>query len=420
MMPTLSPRLPGRRIVLGVSGSIAAYKAAELARLLMKEGAEVRTVLTGGAAKFIAPMTFETLTGQPVYSAMFDQPRAWEMEHITWARWAEAILVAPATANVLAKLANGITDDPLTTLCLAREPRVPLLIAPAMNTQMWLAAATQRNAQRLREDGAVVIAPGSGDLACREVGPGRLAELEGLVEAVAAALAPARDLAGKRILITAGPTREPLDAARVITNPSTGKMGFLLAAAAARRGARVALIAGPTELATPPGAERFDVVTAAEMWHALEARVAGQDAVIFAAAVSDFRPAEPAAGKVKKGKAPLTVRLERTVDIAAEIGRRRGRGSAPLLVGFAAETSALEANARAKAKAKGFDLTVANEIGVADSGFGADTSRAVLIHRGGAAEPLGLVPKSTLAERILDHVASALGAKAPTRGRGKS
>jgi phosphopantothenoylcysteine decarboxylase/phosphopantothenate--cysteine ligase len=408
-------RLVGRRVVLGVSGSIAAFKAAELARLLGREGAVVRTVLTAGATKFIAPLTVETLTGGRVYAEMFDQPRAWEMEHITWARWAELIAVAPATAHVLAKLAQGLADDPLTALCLAREPAVTLLLAPAMNTQMWEAAATRRNVSRLREDGAEVIEPGAGELACGESGPGRLSEPPEILEAVVARLAPdagsRRDLAGRRLLVDAGPTREPLDAVRVITNPSTGKMGFALAEAAARRGARVTLVAGPTHLPTPPGADRIDVVTAQEMWHEVSERWEEQDAVIFAAAVSDFRPTESSAGKISKREASRTVSLEATVDIAAEIGRRanglsQGR---PFLVGFAAEIEAMEAAARAKCEAKGLDLVVANEIGRPDSGFGADTDRATLIGPEGAEEPLGLVTKTALAERILDRVVEALG-----------
>jgi phosphopantothenoylcysteine decarboxylase/phosphopantothenate--cysteine ligase len=403
-----SQRLAGRRIVLGVAGSIAAYKGAEIARLLVREGAAVRTVMTDGAAHFIAPLTFETLTGQPVYREMFEQPRAWEMEHITWARWGEAILVAPATANVLAKLANGLSDDPLSALCLAREPGVPLVIAPAMNTQMWLAPATQRNVRRLREDGAVIIEPGSGDLACREVGPGRLADPPAIVDALVAALTPRRDLEGRQILVTAGPTREALDAVRVLTNPSTGKMGFALAAAAARRGARVTLVSGPADLATPAGAERIEVVSAAEMWQQVQRRWENQDAVIFAAAVSDFRPAAPTAGKRKKSEAPLTLTLEPTPDIAAEVGRLAKGRERPLLIGFAAETSDVEAQARAKLAAKGFALIVANEIGGPDTGFASDTDRATLIGRDGAAEPQGLLPKTQLAERILDRVAEAL------------
>lgn len=411
MTAASGPRLPGRRLVLGVCGSIAAYKAAELARLLIREGAEVRTVFTEGAAKFITPLTFESLTGQPVYAQMFDQPRAWEMEHITWARWGELVLVAPATANVLAKLAHGLSDDPLTTLCLAREPRVPLLVAPAMNSQMWLAAPTQRAVAQLRADGAEVIEPGSGDLACREAGVGRLAEPEAIVDAAVARLTTVRDLAGRRVLITAGPTREPLDAVRVITNPSTGKMGYALAAAAARRGALVTLVTGPTALATPPGVARIEVVTAQQMWHEVEGRWEDQDVIVFAAAVSDFRPAEASPHKIKKGEAAATVALEPTVDIAAQVGaacRSRARGQRPVLIGFAAESQNLEAYARAKLEAKGFALIVANEIGRPGTGFGADTSQVLLLARDGAAEPLGLVAKTALAEVILDRAVQAL------------
>jgi phosphopantothenoylcysteine decarboxylase / phosphopantothenate---cysteine ligase len=409
----VSGRLAGRRVALGLSGSIAAYKAAELARLLIGEGATVRAVMTEGATKFISPLTLETLTGQPVYTAMFDQPQAWEMEHISWARWADAILVAPATANVLAKLACGLSDDPLSTLCLAREPGIPLLVAPAMNTQMWLTAPTQRNVETLRSDGVTVIEPGSGDLACHEEGPGRLADLPAILDALATALEPERDLLGRRILVTAGPTREPLDAARVITNPSTGKMGFALAAAAARRGAEVSLVAGPTHLMTPPGVARIDVVSAEEMWHETQGRWGEQDAVLFAAAVSDFRPVRPSATKTKKEQASLSVALEPTVDIAATVGSARGSAERPLLVGFAAESDDLERHARAKAEAKGFDLIVANVIGRPGTGFASDATEALLLRRGGEPEPLGLTAKTELAERILDHVAEALGDPPP-------
>lgn len=398
----MSSHIDGKNIVLGLSGSIAAFRAAEIARALVKAGATVRTVMTDGATKFITPLTFETLTGQPVYTSMFDEPRSWEMEHISWARWGDAILVAPATANVIAKLANGISDDPLTTLCLAREPRVPVIVAPAMNTQMWLAAPTRRNVERLRADGIVVVEPEEGDLACREVGKGRLAEVSQIVDALDRAVAQG-DLAGKRILVNAGPTQEPLDAARVLTNPSTGKMGFAIAAAAARRGARVTLVAGPTQLEAPRSVERIDVVTAEEMWQVIEARWRDQDAVIFAAAVADFRPAEAKSGKVKKEDAALTVALESTVDIAAEVGKRRS-GSKPILIGFAAESSDLESHARGKCERKGLDLVVANRIGTPDSGFAADTTEALLVPREGKVESQGMINKGELAERILNRV----------------
>jgi phosphopantothenoylcysteine decarboxylase/phosphopantothenate--cysteine ligase len=403
-------RFVGRRVVLGVSGSIAAFKAAELARLLITEGATVRAALTDGAKRFITPLTFQTLTGQPVYDEMFDQPRAWVMEHITWARWAEAIVVAPATAQMLAKLANGMADDPVSSLCLARTSNVPLLIAPSMNTQMWQAPATRRNVAQLRADGAVIIEPGSGELACGEVGPGRLSESAVILDALALVLGPRRELAGKKILVNAGPTREPLDAVRVLTNPSTGKMGFALAAAAAQRGAQATLVSGPTLLSTPAGVDRIDVVTAEEMWHEMEARWTGADAVIFAAAVSDFRPAERAEGKIKKGEASRSVSLEPTVDIAAEIGRlaRERSEGRPFLVGFAAESEGAVESGRAKQSAKGLDLVVANEIGRPNTGFAADTDLATLIGPGGQDEPLGLMTKTALAERILDRVSEAL------------
>jgi phosphopantothenoylcysteine decarboxylase/phosphopantothenate--cysteine ligase len=311
---------------------------------------------------------------------------------------------------MLAKLANGMADDPVSSLCLARTSNVPLLIAPSMNTQMWQAPATRRNVAQLRADGAVIIEPGSGELACGEVGPGRLSESAVILDALALVLGPRRELAGKKILVNAGPTREPLDAVRVLTNPSTGKMGFALAAAAAQRGAQATLVSGPTLLSTPAGVDRIDVVTAEEMWHEMEARWTGADAVIFAAAVSDFRPAERAEGKIKKGEASRSVSLEPTVDIAAEIGRlaRERSEGRPFLVGFAAESEGAVESGRAKQSAKGLDLVVANEIGRPNTGFAADTDLATLIGPGGQDEPLGLMTKTALAERILDRVSEAL------------
>jgi phosphopantothenoylcysteine decarboxylase/phosphopantothenate--cysteine ligase len=407
-------RLEGRHIVLGVTGSIAAYKAAEVARRLQDAGALLRVAMTQSATQFITPLTFETLTGQPVYTGMFDD-RAWVIEHITWARWADVILIAPATANTLAHLAQGMADNPVTSLCLARESRVPVLVVPAMNTMMWQAPATQRNIAQLMADGIRFVEPGSGQLACREVGPGRLAEPAEIVEAVVTTLSLHRDLEGRRVLINAGPTREALDDVRVLTNPSTGKMGFALAAAAAQRGAEVQLVAGPTSLPTPDGVERIDVESAEDMWQTMQPRWREQDAVIFEAAVSDFRPMERMPGKVKKSDAGLNVTFAPTVDIAGEIGRQ-AKGEGPLLIGFAAESADLEANAGAKLESKRLDLIVANEIGSADSGFAAETNRARLIARGGASEDLGLLPKSALAERIIDWIAEALtrrGAESP-------
>ena len=394
----------GRRIVLGVSGGIAAYKAVELARRLTQAGAEVRVVMTPAATQFVGPLTFSTLTGHPVATHLFADPPPPEIVHTSLARWAEVIVVAPATADIIARAALGLADDVLSALLLAAT--APLVIAPAMHTEMWEHEATAANVATLRRRGVVVVGPASGPLAGPDGGPGRLAEPDEILEAINGALAASGDLAGLRVLVSAGGTREPIDPVRYIGNRSSGRMGYEIAAAALRRGAAVTLVTAPVALEPPPGAAVVAVETAAEMRDTLLGAAEGADVVVMAAAVGDWRPARSADRKLKKGDGPPQLPLEPTADILGTLaGARRG---GQVLVGFAAETEDVEAGARAKLAAKGVDLVVGNLVGVDDSGFGAGTNRAVIVDRAGRAEDLGLVSKAELASAILDAVRGLL------------
>jgi phosphopantothenoylcysteine decarboxylase/phosphopantothenate--cysteine ligase len=401
--------LAGRRVLLGVAGGIAAYKSAELVRLLVKAGAEVRVILTEAAQKFITPLTMQALSQHPVGVDTFDLQSEATIGHIELADRAEVLVVAPATADVLARLAHGLADDLLTTVALATT--APLLLAPAMNVNMWNHAATQQNLAQLLGRGARTVGPAAGELACGWVGSGRMAEPAEIVVAVAAVLAPgALDWAGQRVLVTAGPTWEAIDPVRFIGNRSTGKMGFAVARAAARRGAAVTLVAGPTALATPPGVERVDVESAAEMRAAVLERLDDASVLVMTAAVADYRPRAAAPRKLKKaalGAAP-TVELEQTEDILAELGARAVR---PLLVGFAAETDELEANARRKLVEKRCDLVVANDVSQVDAGFGTDTNRVLLVDAQGS-EALPLLSKDEVADRVLDRARALVDARA--------
>lgn len=391
--------LLGKAIVLGVSGGIAAYKAAELTRLLIKAGARVHVVMTENGARFVTPTTFQALSGNPVWTEAWDDRRANNMSHIELTRSADALLIAPATANVIAKLANGLADDLLSTLALARD--CPLLVAPAMNKQMWGNPATQRNVARLRQDGVVIIGPDAGEQACGEVGDGRMSEPEAIRETLLAFFQP-KPLAGKRVLMTAGPTYEPIDPVRGITNISSGKMGYALARALAHAGASVQLVSGPVALATPQGVERIDVETAREMHLAVMQRVAASDIFIGVAAVADYRPVEVAADKIKKtGELPV-VRLERNPDILAEVA---ALPAAPFCVGFAAESRDLDAYARAKLEAKRLRLVVGNLV---QDGMGGDTNQVVLYDAAGS-HPLPRASKSEVAAGIVAHLARLLG-----------
>jgi phosphopantothenoylcysteine decarboxylase/phosphopantothenate--cysteine ligase len=403
--------LDGRRIVVGVAGGIAAYKGAELVRLLVKAGATVQVVTTRGAEQFITRLTLQTLSGRPVASELFDLDAESQIGHIRIADEAELIVLAPATAHLIARLAAGLADDLLTTVVLATH--APLLIAPAMNVNMWGHPQTQANMARLVERGAHVVGPASGELACGWQGSGRLVDPEAIALAAARALGP-RDLDRRTLLVTAGPTQEPIDPVRFLGNRSSGKMGFAIAGRAAARGARVQLVAGPVELATPRGVERIDVATASEMREAVLEREEAAGAVIMAAAVADFRAKEVAPRKLKKGAgAPTAIALERNPDILAELAeRRRARGRGPLLVGFAAETpegaGGLERLARETLEKKGCDLIVANDVAEPGSGFGSDENRVVVVARDQPAVELGRAPKGQIADQLLDRIAPLL------------
>jgi phosphopantothenoylcysteine decarboxylase/phosphopantothenate--cysteine ligase len=395
--------LKGRRIVVGVAGGIAAYKAAELVRALVKAGAEVRVVMTEAAQKFITPLTLQALSQHPVATDTFDLTQEATIGHIQLADTAELLVIAPATADVIARLAQGMANDLLTTVALAC--RAPLLLAPAMNVNMWRHPATQANLRTLVERGAHTVGPDAGELACGWIGEGRMIEAADIAAACVKLLGP-RDWAGRRVLVTAGPTYEPIDPVRFLGNRSTGKMGFALAARAARRGAEVTLIAGPTSLPTPAGVTRVDVQTALEMRAATLARVDGSAMVVMTAAVADYRPAAEAPQKLKKdalGDAPALT-LTKNPDILAEL-----KGRAPVVIGFAAETEDVERHAAEKLAQKGCDLIVANDVSEAGSGFGTDTNRVVLLARDGSIDRLPQLTKDEVADRILDRARALLG-----------
>ncbi len=388
----------GKRIVLGVTGGVAAYKAAELARLLVKAGAEVDIALTRAGSEFIGAATFQALTGRPVWQSLWDGRMDNGMAHIDLTRGAAAVLVAPATADFLAKLTHGFADDLLATLCLARD--CPLLVAPAMNRQMWENPATQRNVMQLCADGVKVLGPASGDQACGEVGDGRMLEATELFDDLYAFLQP-KPLAGKCVLLTAGPTFEPIDPVRGLTNSSSGKMGFALARACVEAGAEVTLIAGPVALATPRGVRRVDAQTATQMREAALENLPGQDVFIGVAAVADYRPKAVSPRKIKKGSAPLVLELEATSDILAEIA---ARPDAPFCVGFAAESHDLATYAEAKRRAKKLALVVGNLI---QDGLGGETNNVTLFDALGA-YPLPLAEKMEVARGIVAHLAALI------------
>ena len=395
--------LAGRSIVLGVTGGIAAYKAVEIASRLKKAGAEVRVVMTRAAASFVAPLTFREITGQAVATSMWTEIPAHHVEHIALAELADLVLVAPATANFIAKAAAGIADNLLTTTVLAT--RAPLYIAPAMNTGMWENPVTQENVMRLRDRGVQVIPPAEGLLACGTTGAGRLPEPEEIVAAVERHFAAAEILAGRRIIVTAGGTEEALDPVRYLSNRSTGRMGYAVAAEAARRGAEVILVSAPTHLDTPAGVRRVDVRSAREMYDAVMAEYENADAVVKAAAVADYRPAEIAPQKIKKSDGELTITLARNPDILMELGRKKTR---QVLVGFAAETENVETYAQGKLLKKNLDFIVANNVAEKDAGFSVGTNRVKIFFKDGRAEEHPLMAKSELAGIILDRLADEL------------
>ena len=389
--------LQEKRIVLGVTGGIAAYKACDLVSRLKKRGAQVRVVLTENACKFVQPLTFATLSGMPALTDTF-APRN-EMEHISLAKWADAFVIAPATANCIAKLANGLGDDLLSTTALAMT--APMMVAPAMNANMYRHPATQANLKTLAERGVHFVGPESGRLACGDDDIGRMSDPEKIMEAIDAMLTPRNDFAGKRVLVTAGPTIERIDPVRFITNRSTGKMGYAIAEAAAARGAEVVLVSGPVNLDAPKGVERVNIESSAQLCGAVLARGEWADVVIQAAAPADFRPAKMAQQKIKKTGEALDLHLESTTDIAAELGKRKHEGQ--ILVAFAAETNDVIENAQRKLVKKNADLVVANDVSRSDAGFGSDTNIVTLISRTDA-RSLPMMSKREVADGILDRI----------------
>jgi phosphopantothenoylcysteine decarboxylase/phosphopantothenate--cysteine ligase len=386
------------RILLGVTGGIAAYKSAELVRRLRDRGAEVQVVMTAGARQFVTPLTFQALSGRSVRTDLWDEAAEAAMGHIELARWADRVLIAPASADFLARLAHGLADDLLTTLCLATD--APLSVAPAMNRLMWANAATQANVAVLRSRGVTVLGPAEGDQACGETGPGRMLEPAEILDAFAPRGAGNRVLAGLKVMITAGPTRERIDPVRFITNRSSGKMGFAVAEAAREAGAEVVLVSGPVNVATPPGVRRVDVETAEQMMNAVNEHVADTDIFIAAAAVSDYRPVQCASEKIKKTSDSLSLTLSRTTDILATVAARAPR---PFVVGFAAETQNVERNALAKLEGKRLDMIAANQVGD-NLAFDCEDN-ALTVYWPGGKQDLGHAPKRQLAAALVSLIA---------------
>jgi len=392
--------LSNKTIVLGITGSIAAYKAAEIASQLTQAGAKVNVIMTKEAIQFISPVTFRAITGRPVVTEMFDLASEFSVEHVSLAKSADIIIIAPATANIIAKLAAGFADDMLC--CTVLATKAPVLIAPAMETNMYNNPATQDNLSKLEARNFVIVGPTTGWLASGKEGPGRLADINDIIGSICQVLGRGGELAGKHIVVTAGGTQEPIDPVRYVSNRSSGKMGYALAEAARDRGTKVTLVTAPASLPKPAGVEVIKVNTAQEMRQAVEKVTLRADALIMAAAVADYRPTKAAKAKIKKGEAGLTLELECTPDILGSV-----KGNL-IKVGFAAESSNLVENAKQKLKQKGLDLIVANDITASDSGFGADSNRVKIIDREGKVDSLPLMPKREVAERVLDRVAELL------------
>lgn len=391
--------LKGKTVVLGVTGGIAAYKIANLASMLVKQHANVRVIMTQNATNFITPTTFETLTGKKCLVDTFDRNFEFQVEHVSLAKQADIFMIAPATANVIAKVAHGLADDMLTTTFLAC--RSPKYIVPAMNTQMYENPITQDNLNICRKYGMHVIEPASGYLACGDTGAGKMPEPETLFEYILQELACEKDLAGKKVLVTAGPTREAIDPVRYITNHSTGKMGYAIARAAARRGAEVILVSGPVDLKAPLGVRLVPVISAKDMFDAVTSVSAEQDAIIKAAAVADYRPAVVGAEKTKKSDGNMNIELDRTDDILAWLGAHRREGQ--VLCGFSMETQNMLENSRAKLAKKNVDMIVANSLRTAGAGFGTDTNLVTVITKDGA-EELELMSKDQVAHELLNRI----------------
>ena len=394
----MKPILQGKSIVLGISGGIAAYKSVELLRLLTKQDAQVRVVMTESATEFVGPLTFAALSGKPVSTSLFRGGDEADIKHIEWAQEADAVIIAPATANIVGKIANGIADDALSTFVTAVTS--PVIICPSMNSNMYLSPAVQRNLRILKSDGFHVLSPGEGDLACGTTGPGRLPDPSDILDRLMAYLT-ANDLAEKRVLVSAGPTHEAIDPVRFISNPSSGKMGYAIARAAEYRGAEVVLVAGPTNLEDPINVNTIKVQTAEEMANAVFEYMDSSDIIIKAAAVSDYRPSHQADRKIKKDKDEMVLTLRKNTDILKALGEKK---ESRILVGFAAETEDLERNATQKLREKNLDIIAGNLVGRPDSGFEADTNTVTLFFRDGAKEVLDTMEKDAVAHILLDRV----------------
>lgn len=401
-----------KEIIVGVTGGIAVYKSADLVRLLVKAGANVKVAMTANSTRFVSPLTFEVLSGNEVISDMWNR-KGTAVDHITWGQNADLIIIAPATADFIAKMANGIADDFLSTMVLAATAKI--LVCPSMNTQMYVNLATQENLTRLKGRGISVLEPVEGQLACGGEGQGRLSEPEDIMERALSALST-QDLSGLKILVTAGPTEEPLDPVRHITNRSSGKMGYAMARAARRRGASVVLVSGPTGLQCPEGVSIFRVRTARDMKEAVFENCDGCDIIIKAAAVSDYRPRDTSPHKIKKGEESISLPLVRNPDILAEVAARVDR-SRCFIVGFAAETEDLLTNAKEKMKAKDMDMLVANNVLSEDSGFGSDTNTVKLISHERGAEDLPMMTKEQTADLILDRIRDIRETRLGPQGR---
>jgi len=390
--------IENKSVILAVCGGIAAYKSVEILRLLKKRKADVRVIMTRSAQWFVGALTFEALSGQPVFKDMFQEGSEASFRHIEWAQKTDGVIIAPATANTIGKLANGIADDPLSTFMLA--VRSPILLCPSMNTRMYESKAVQRNLDTLRSDGYFVLEPGSGELACGTSGPGRLPEPEEIIDRFLGCLSP-KDFKGKKILITAGPTIEPIDPVRFISNPSSGKMGFAVARAAEHRGAEVVLISGPTRLHDPINVTTIRVQTADEMAREVFQQMDQADVIIKSAAVSDYRPKKTEVHKNKKENNELVLRLQPTQDILKILGKQKKH---QILVGFAAETKNLEKNAAQKLAEKNLDIIAGNLVGSHDSGFESDTNSVTLFFKDGSREVLPLMEKIEVAHILLDRI----------------
>ncbi|MFO7666331.1 MAG: bifunctional phosphopantothenoylcysteine decarboxylase/phosphopantothenate--cysteine ligase CoaBC [Desulfobacterales bacterium] len=395
--------LKDKNIVLGVSGGIAAYKGAEILRLIKKEEAVARVIMTANATSFVGPLTFEALSGNPVCTSLFEKGGNASIRHIEWAKEADAVVVAPATANIIGKIACGIADDALSTFLLAVKS--PVLICPSMNTNMYEKISVQRNINILKKDGYLIVEPDAGELACGTTGYGRLPEPENILDRLASCLTP-KDYRGKRVLVTAGPTREHFDPVRYISNPSSGRMGYAVAKAAEHRGAEVLLVSGPTNLKPPVNVETITTNSAEDMAAAVFDHVKDADIVIKTAAVSDYRPKESAKQKIKKGEEETLLVLKKSEDILLKLGKNKG---SRILVGFAAETENLEKNAKEKLERKNLDIIAGNLLGEKSSGFGTETNKVTLFFRNGDKEILPIMDKESVAHILLDRILELYG-----------